>query len=121
MAFDPNRHHRRSIRLPGYDYGQAGGYSVAICTRNRECTLGRVEGEDVALTKAGRVVMSLREGIPGRFPSLGLDAFAVMPNHIHAVFLVGAQFPSTALRTSIAPRKGVMNHAPTVARKVIQP
>ncbi|MCR4417999.1 MAG: transposase, partial [Ignavibacteria bacterium] len=37
MKYDPSKHHRRSIRLKGYDYSQAGAYFVTICTHNRQC------------------------------------------------------------------------------------
>ena len=42
MTYDPERHHRRSIRLQGYDYSRAGAYFVTILVRNRECVLGEV-------------------------------------------------------------------------------
>ena len=46
MKYDPNIHHRRSIRLRGYDYAQAGAYFITLCTQNRECHFGAiVEGE----------------------------------------------------------------------------
>jgi len=37
MTYDPEIHHRRSIRLSHYDYAQAGAYFVTICTQAREC------------------------------------------------------------------------------------
>lgn len=53
--FDMNKHHRRSIRLPNYDYSQPGGYYVTIVTRHRECLFGEVVGKEMRLSKFGLV------------------------------------------------------------------
>ena len=46
MKYNPDIHHRRSIRLKGYDYSQAGAYFVTICTHDRECMFEEiVDGE----------------------------------------------------------------------------
>ncbi len=91
MTYDPDRHHRRSIRLRGYDYSQAGAYFVTICTNNRECLFGEVVDGAIRLNEAGRMVESVWNGMPTFYPGVITDAFVVMPNHIHGiVVLVGA-------------------------------
>jgi putative transposase len=83
--------YRRSLRLKEYDYSQAGAYFVTICTRNRECIFGHIYDSGMQLNDAGRMVQSVWDKLPTRFPGLGLDAFVVMPNHVHGVIvLVGA-------------------------------
>lgn len=42
MKYNPQIHHRRSIRLKGYDYSQAGAYFITICCENRECRFGKI-------------------------------------------------------------------------------
>jgi putative transposase len=42
MTYDPAVHHRRSIRLPGYDYSTPGAYFVTICTHHREYLFGEI-------------------------------------------------------------------------------
>lgn len=42
MKYDPNKHHRRSIRLKGYDYSWPGAYFVTVCTHNRDCLFGKI-------------------------------------------------------------------------------
>jgi putative transposase len=84
-GYDADRHHRRSIRLPGYDYSRAGAYFITVCTHERECVLGEVSGDEVVLTPAGAAVQQVWQSLPQRFPGLTLDAFVVMPNHIHGV------------------------------------
>jgi REP element-mobilizing transposase RayT len=84
-------HYRRSLRLKRYDYSQTGAYFVTICSRSRECILGRVDDGEMRLNDAGRMVQSMWEELPARFSGLELDAFVVMPNHIHGIIVfVGA-------------------------------
>lgn len=92
MGYDPDRHRRRSIRLKGHDYALPAVYFVTICTYQRECLLGYVQGGNVVLSPAGRIARSIWEGLADRFPSVGRDEFVIMPNHVHGIILVGAQF-----------------------------
>ena len=80
-----------SLLKKEYDYSQAGAYFVTICTRNRECMFGHIDDSEMQLNDAGRMVQSVWDELPTRFPGLGLDAFVVMPNHVHWIaILVGA-------------------------------
>lgn len=88
MRYDPDVHHRRSIRLKGYDYAEAGAYFVTICVQGRECLFGRVVDGAMVLSDAGRVVDETLRRLPGRFPGMALDAFVVMPNHVHGIVLI---------------------------------
>ena len=91
MPYDPNRHHRRSIRLREYDYAQAGAYFVTICTQHRECLFGDVIEGRMVLTGSGEMVESVWHRLPEHYPGVVVDTFVVMPNHIHGiVILVGA-------------------------------
>jgi hypothetical protein len=56
MKYIPGAHHRRSIRLQGYDYSQAGAYFVTICTQNRDCSFGDIVNGEMRLNDAGRIV-----------------------------------------------------------------
>jgi len=55
MPYDPQRHHRRSIRLPGYDYTQPGAYFVTIVTHVRTPLFGESVDGEMRLNDAGRV------------------------------------------------------------------
>jgi len=91
MTYDPERHHRKSIRLPGYEYTQAGAYFVTVCTQNRECMFGDVAEGQIALADPGRMVESAWRDLPEHYPGVALDEFVVMPNHLHGIIiLVGA-------------------------------
>ncbi|MEA2109997.1 MAG: transposase, partial [Pseudomonadota bacterium] len=88
MTYNPDIHRRRSIRLKGYDYSQAGAYFVSICTQNRECLFGEIVNRDMVLNDAGRMVESVWGELPIRFGHIELDQFIIMPNHIHAIFML---------------------------------
>ena len=81
MKYDPQKHHRRSIRLKGYDYTQPGAYFVTICTKNRECVL------DDPIVKG--ITNDVWLALPSWFPTIALDEFVIMPNHTHFVIWLG--------------------------------
>jgi REP element-mobilizing transposase RayT len=88
MGYDSRRHHRRSIRLKGYDYRQAGAYFVTVCVQDRECLLGQIVDGGMWLSEAGRMVQSVWDELPAHYPGVDIDAFVVMPNHIHGIILL---------------------------------
>lgn len=55
MTYFPKIHHRRSIRLQGYDYSQTGMYFVTFCTHNRKCLFGDVVDGAVVLNEYGKI------------------------------------------------------------------
>ncbi len=85
--YDPNRHHRRSIRLPGYDYTQPGAYFVTICTHERAHLFGHVVDGDMVLNAFGKIVWEewFRSAEIRAEIELFPDEFVVMPNHIHGI------------------------------------
>ena len=85
LRFDPDRHHRRSIRLQGFDYTQPGAYFVTICTYHRECILGDVIDGEMRLSKPGSIVSECWADLVNHYPCVTLDSFVAMPNHIHGV------------------------------------
>ena len=90
MPYDPSRHHRRSIRLRGYDYRQAGAYFVTICTYGRQPWFGAFNDHDLVLNDAGRMVAHWWQALHQKFPAIGTDAFVVMPDHIHGIIVIAA-------------------------------
>jgi REP element-mobilizing transposase RayT len=82
------RRQRRSIRLQGYNYSRAGAYYITICTRDRQCLLGKVVDGKTQLNEAGNIVQTVWEGLPQFYGGVELDAFIVMPNHIHGIIVI---------------------------------
>ena len=82
---------RRSIRLKGYDYSQAGMYFITICCQNRICRFGNIENNKMVLNEYGKIAYDEWMKLSERFPNFELDVFQIMPNHIHGIItLVGA-------------------------------
>lgn len=91
MSYNPNIHHRKSIRLKGYDYSQAGLYFITICAQNRQCLFGDVVNEKMILNDAGKMVENEWLKLHERFTNIELHEFVVMPNHFHGIIeIVGA-------------------------------
>jgi putative transposase len=88
FKYDPDNHYRKSIRLKGYDYSRPGAYFISIVTENRECLFGDVIDCQMVLNKAGELVRNIWEGLQKRFSNMELDAYVVMPNHIHGIICV---------------------------------
>jgi putative transposase len=89
MKYNPEKHHRRSIRLKDYDYSQCGAYFVTICTQERLCFFGDAIDSVVVLNATGKMIEKTFAQLPEKYPGIQIDAFVVMPNHIHGIILIG--------------------------------
>ncbi len=88
MKYDPEKHHRGSIRLRGYDYSQQGAYFVTICAQNGECLFGEVVDGKMQLNECGNIVQEFWNRITMRFSNVRVDVHIVMPNHIHGIIVI---------------------------------
>ena len=88
MPYDPNRHHRRSIRLKGYDYTQPGAYFITIVTYERMPLFGDIMDGEMRLNDIGRVAERCWIDIPSHFPHVELDVFVIMPTHVHGILWI---------------------------------
>ncbi len=84
----PSKHHRHSIRVKGYDYTRTGAYFVTSCVKNRERAFGEIHNGEMRLSTLGELVKHCWTEIPQRFPNVELDAFVIMPNHIHGIIIL---------------------------------
>ena len=99
MRYDPDKHHRRSIRLRGYDYSRAGAYFVTLCAQQRECLFGEVVDGKMRPNDAGRMIQGWWGELTKKFPSVALDDLIVMPNHLHGILFIKpiTQIPGGAI------------------------
>ncbi len=88
MRYDPDRHHRRSLRLRGYNYAQPGAYFVTICTHDRRPLFGEVIDGQMVLHTCGMIVSMCWQELPNHYARVMLDAFVVMPDHVHGVIIL---------------------------------
>ncbi|VEP18004.1 conserved hypothetical protein [Hyella patelloides LEGE 07179] len=88
MSYNPDKHHRRSIRLSGYDYSQAGYYFVTICCYQRQCFFGEIIDGAMQLNQYGEIVAETYQWLAQRYPYLILDEWVIMPNHFHGIMVL---------------------------------
>jgi putative transposase len=88
MNYDNYKHHRRSVRLKGYDYSETGAYFVTIGTQDRECLFWDIVDVEMRLNDAGQMVLDVWYKIPEHFPHTDIDEFVVMPNHFHGIIVI---------------------------------
>ena len=84
---------RKHPRLNHYDYSTAGAYYVTICTHNRRCLLSHIVGRGLApagtqYTAYGQIAEEQLFLLEKRYPSLKIDQYVIMPNHIHAILFL---------------------------------
>ena len=88
MKYNRQIHHRRSIRLQGYDYSQNGAYYVTLCTQNRECLFGEIVKGEMILNEYGKIVEQCWNNLSNHYDNIELDAYVIMPNHFHGIILI---------------------------------
>lgn len=93
--------HRRSIRIPQYDYSQAGAYFITIVTQNRLCFFGTIQNCEMVLSPAGKMIYQVCQEIPQLMEGVNLDHYQLMPNHFHGIIILN-------------PKKIGYEHQPTV-------
>ena len=80
---------RRPIRRPGYDYARPGGYFITIVTMGRDEIFGEIVNGVMRLSAEGAGVADVWANLPRHYPHVSLDAFVVMPNHVHGIVVLG--------------------------------
>jgi len=86
--FDPQKYHRHSIRLKGYDYAQPGAYFVTIVTWQRECLFGKIVDGVMQVNDWGNLAQNEWHRLVYRFNNVQFDEFVVMPNHVHGIVVI---------------------------------
>src|ERR1051326_3318731 len=111
MAYDREKHHRRSIRLAEYDYRDDGAYFITISTRGRECAFGEIHSATWRARRRGLVALQCWRDIPNHRAYVAVDEFVVMRNHVHGVFWIqdgeaAANLPSVQNSRAAGPMRG---------------
>jgi len=88
MQYDPKIHHRRSIRLAGFDYSTPGPYFVTICTHNRHCLFGCINDGDMITNDAGPMISHWWTELGSKYARVQPDLHIIMPNHFHGIVII---------------------------------
>jgi REP element-mobilizing transposase RayT len=89
FSYDPATHHRRSIRLRGYDYSQKGYYFITICVHNHVPLFGHIDNGEMVLNDHGRIAYDEWVKTSDMRSNIDLHEFIVMPNHVHGIIVIG--------------------------------
>ena len=121
MKYNPQKHHRRSIRLKGYDYTQPGAYFVTICSYQRIYLFGEVMNGEMKLNEAGKIARGewFKTAHLRPYVKLYEDEFVIMPNHCHGIIWIIDDPVGTRHRrvpTSESFGKPVKGSIPTIVR-----
>jgi REP element-mobilizing transposase RayT len=116
-GFDPqkpfdkaqDRHHRKSIRLKGYDYSSEGAYYVTIVTQGRECLFGEIIDREMYLNEYGEIVQKWWNEIPIHFPTVELGMFVIMPNHVHGIIFITTERRGEVISPSYNPNNNIQD------------
>lgn len=90
---------RNSLRYPGHDYSQPASVFVTIDAHEKQRLFGKVIDGHMSPSPAGVKAAALWRGIPERFPAIDIDAFVVMPDHIHGILFCGVA--ESSLKTTV--------------------
>jgi putative transposase len=113
-----DRHHRRSIRLPDYDYSQPGAYFITIVTRGRECLFGEIRDNEMHLNDYGRITDECWRAIAEHFPNTEIGTYAILPNHVHGIIVIYAN--ENRMATNSSPSVGA-RHASALPPHGVKP
>ncbi len=105
--YNPEIHHRRSIRLKGYDYSQPGLYFITICVHNREHLFGEIVGGKMGMNDAGKIAEQEWLKTAEMRENVELLEYVIMPNHMHGIILLNDRRGTTRCR-------GTTHRAPTI-------
>jgi len=88
---NPN-YHRHSVRLPRHDYSQPGAYFITICTHNMQCLFGEIVDGEIMMNEFGELVKTEWQKTCIIRPNIVIDAFVIMPNHLHGILIINDDF-----------------------------
>jgi REP element-mobilizing transposase RayT len=117
--YNPDLHHRRSIRLKGYDYSQSGLYFITVCVQNRQCLFGEIADREMHLNATGEIVKEQWLHLSTKYPNIDLHAFVIMPNHFHGIVQIVTPFVVPTVETDVAHPSD--NDVPTVGAGFARP
>ena len=93
----PKYPQRKSPRLQGYDYSKSGAYFVTICTHNRHPLFGEIQDSIMHANPNAEIAAARWDAIPEHYPDVDLDAFVVMPNHVHGILILTGESDFTTM------------------------
>lgn len=94
MKYDPEIHHRHSVRMKEYDYSQPGDYLVTMCTKQNVHLMGEFKDSSLVLSKYGIIIETWLKNISAKYSNVIIDKYVLMPNHVHAIISIRSKTDS---------------------------
>jgi REP-associated tyrosine transposase len=88
MKYDPHLHHRKSIRLKGFDYSLPGAYFVTVVTKDQENLFGEISNGTLKANRYAEITQKAWKELPRQYANVSLDSFLIMPNHIDGIIVI---------------------------------
>ena len=88
MTLYQHKYRIESTRLKGWDYKSNGSYFITICTKDRDHLFGYVENNKMVFNQYGTIVNQCWFDLPNHYQNIRLDAFIVMPDHVHGIIII---------------------------------
>jgi REP element-mobilizing transposase RayT len=107
-SYNPTIHHRRSIRLKGYDYAQEDLYFITICCQDKAHLFGEIVDGEMILNECGEIANNCWLEIPNHYPNVGLHQHIIMPNHVHGIIEI--KYKSNLI--TVFPTVGANDYSP---------
>ncbi len=121
LMAQPFSHHRRSIRLPDYDYSQPGEYFITLVTHQRKPLFGKIHGGEMQLTPSGQIVWDVLESLPARYSQISLGSAIVMPDHIHVIIIIDDPIVGTNQQGAVQPQQPQPQNDTLARRRMLLP
>ncbi|MEK7431765.1 MAG: transposase [Cyanobacteriota bacterium] len=110
MKYNPEKHHRKSMRLKGYDYSSNGGYFVTLVSKNRQDFFGKIINGEMNLSEIGQIAYDNWKNISEHFKNVEIDEFVIMPNHLHGIIVINSDNAGTFHETSLQHETPLQNN-----------
>jgi putative transposase len=96
---------RTTQRLEAFNYASHGAYFITICAQTRGADwFGKVTGDGMNLNAAGEMVLEVWNDLPKFYRGVQIDAFVVMPDHIHGIVILQPVDPQNPTDVGAGPR-----------------
>ncbi len=106
-------HNRRSVRLESWDYSWPWWYFATVVVKNRRCLFGEIIDDKMHLNETGKIIEEEWLKTPSIRPNVELDAYVIMPNHLHGIIIIGEAVGATRRVAQKKPIRATLQVAPT--------
>lgn len=121
MALFRNKYRDGTFRAAWWDYGKNAAYFVTLCTQDRAHFFGEIENQKMVMKPLGYAAEKCWYEIPQHFPFVKLDAFVVMPDHVHGIIIIDKPAPVGSKNVIKLPAPPVIQQSTALSKNQFGP